>query len=135
VLINLSLRLISNKESGKAAALWSGMFAPLLRTSHQTQNSNSRILIHVAIHGEDSNSKWQEPLPSLWALAHGKGTAAQVDKMWSLHRSLLFEGATLIPSLAGGILCVSGVIPYELQEALLINDCFVDMKKFEDMTV
>jgi len=141
MLVHLSLRLMLTGESGRAAALWSGMFAPLLRTSHQNPAAQ-RIVIHVAIHGDDVNTKWREPLPSLWALAHGKGTAAHVDKMWNSHRHLLFEGcardtvkgAPLIPSLAGGILCVSGVIPYELQEAFLTCDCSVDMAKFEDIT-
>ena len=101
--------------------------------------------MHVAIHGEDCNSKWNEPLPSLWAIAHGKGTALHVDKLWNNpdYKHLLFEGGCdaedgrgkLIPKLAGGVLDVLGVIPYELQEALLTGDCFVDISKIENRQV
>ena len=54
------------------------------------ENFCQRIVIHVAIHGDDVNTKWREPLPSLWALAHGKGTAAHVDKVKILQTSALY---------------------------------------------
>ena len=122
------------------------MFAPLLSCNEK------RILVHVAMSSEDCHSKWHEPLPSLWRIAHGRGSAAQVEKIWNLYKDLLFEesmarGGTsgqghrdsdrgkLIPGLAGGILCVSGVIPYDLQETLLTSNCDVDMTQIQDNAV
>lgn len=140
-LVFLSKRLIHTDEAShksfKVAHLWGGMFAPLL----SFRSSDKEILVHVAMNGEDCHSKWREPLPSLWRIAHGRGTAAQVDKIWVNCRQLLFEGqgdgvgSKLIPALAGGLLCVSGVIPYDLQETLLTSGSQVDMKQIEDNTV
>jgi len=55
------------------------------------ENFCQLIVIHVAIHGDDVNTKWREPLPSLWALAHGKGTAAHVDKVKILQTSAQYR--------------------------------------------
>jgi hypothetical protein len=143
-LVYLSTRLIDtdtvSQMSSKVALLWGGMFAPLLSSS----SSGDRILVHVAVNGEDCHSKWREPLPSLWRIAHGKGSAVQVDKIWHHHKQLLFEGTRahgggagrkMIPGLAGGLLKVSGVIPYDLQETLLTSGSQVDMKQIEDNAV
>lgn len=84
-LIYLSHRLINTQSGHKVAPMWGGMMAPLLRMSRPLPQQSrcldcNRILVHVAIHGEDCNSKWHEPLPSLWSIAHSKGTALHVQK-------------------------------------------------------
>ena len=60
----LSKRLMDTdkiaKKSCKVAHLWGGMFAPLLSCNEK------RIVVHVAMSGEDCHWKWHEVLPSLW---------------------------------------------------------------------
>ena len=97
-LIYLSHRLINTQSGHKVAPMWGGMMAPLLRMSRPLPQQSrcldcNRILVHVAIHGEDCNSKWHEPLPSLWSIAHSKGTALHVQKLWNTpeYRHLLFQ--------------------------------------------
>jgi len=149
-LVYLSKRLIdtdkTSKKSSEVALLWGGMFAPLLSCNEE------RIAVHVAMSDADCHSKWREPLPELWCIAHGRGSAAQVHKIWKFYPDLLFEksldrggksgqGHTgsdrgrLIPRLAGGILRVSGVIDFELQKTLLTSNCDVDVTPIEGKTV
>jgi hypothetical protein len=136
-LVHLSHRLIDTANTSRVARLWNDIFEPLLSISHEALSapkSQNRIVVHVAIHAENNRSKWREPLPSLWAIAHDRGTAAQVDKIWKDHRYLLFDGDSLVPRLAGGILCVLG-IPIELQEVFLTTNCDVDMSHIENQRV
>jgi hypothetical protein len=149
-LVYLSARLIDTDEASKlsceVAPLWGGMFAPLLSSSSSEDRTRRRILVHVAINATDFNSKWRDPLPDLWSIAHGKGSAAQVEKIWHYHRQLLFAGTwadgdgagcKLIPELAGGCLRVSGLIPYDLQWTLLISGSLVESasKQIQDNSV
>jgi len=149
-LLDTRHRCIDTNSGHKVAGMWGGMMAPLLRLGRPLPPprqegaghlSSTRILVHVAIHSEDCHSKWLEPLRSLWAVAHSKATATHVDKLWNSpeYQSLLFEEADsdgrLIPRLAGGMLDVSGVIPYELQEVMLTRDSQVDISKIENLQV
>jgi hypothetical protein len=140
-LAHLSRRLVAaGDRDRRCPLLWGGMFAPLLRvgapSSAGTRPADADVTVFVALHAEDVNGRWLEPLPALWAIAHGRATAAQVADAWATHRWMLLEGdgaedpmmRPIHPRLAGGILCVEGVIPSELQMALLTRGGDVDLE-------
>jgi hypothetical protein len=142
-LAHLSRRLVAvGDRNRRCPLLWGGMFAPLLRVgpplSAGARPADADVAIFVALHAEDVNPRWPDPLPALWAIAHGRATAAQVADAWAAHRWMLLEGEgdgaadplmrPIHPRLAGGILCVAGVIPSELQMALLTRGGDVDLE-------
>jgi len=153
LLVYLSRHLLSSGRSKLVPSLWHGMFAPLViillhGIGPTKDKSNDDIIVNVVIHAQNLAHTWPQPVPVLWAIAHGKGTASQVADLWGdasevakvhEYRRLLFcrdrrEGGIADPSqppihpvLAAGILSVSGHIDYELQEALLTRGGDVDM--------
>ena len=143
-LSHLTRRLMAAGDAERSPRLWGGKFAPLLYAKPDTaarsggggRVQDADLLMHVALHAADANSHWGDPVPALWAIAHGRGTAAQVADVWEAHQGLLLVGdgplAPVHPRLAAGILCVSGVIPTDLQLALLTRNGDVDLELLGD---
>jgi hypothetical protein len=141
-LVYLTDRLIQAGDTNRAPRLWGAKFAPLLHAEPDAAHPGSgrvrdaELVLYVALHAADINSHWGEPVQALWAIAHGRGTAAQVADLWAAHRGLLLAGdspkAHIHPRLAAGILCVSGVIPTDLQMVLLTRDGDLDLELLGD---
>jgi len=146
-LVSLSRKMIlADEPIERISRLWGGMFAQLLSCSDEEDPrlSFNDVLLHVALYSEDCYDLWEEPLPALWAVAKGKGTASQITDLWSKHRQLLFgnndaelgvwrilpesSSSMLHPRLAGGILCTDGEIDLQLQMAILTRGGDVDME-------
>jgi hypothetical protein len=91
----LTRRLIAAGDLRRSPRLWGGMFAPLLRAEPNVvvaareegvgsgggsgwRLRDADLVQHVALYADDANGRWADPVPALWAIAHGRGTAAQV---------------------------------------------------------